>query len=130
MAFYIQSVHSKKYLDIKDNNDCKGAEVIIFDFTGGKNQQWKYKNGNIVSELNGLVLDIERGEESGKIIMWSKNGGDNQKWTFEDDFTIKSGLNFVLDVKDASKDNHTNLLAFSGHGGDNQKFRVVPVNDD
>lgn len=62
--------------------------------------------------------------------MWSKNGGDNQKWTFEDDFTIKSGLNFVLDVKDASKDNHTNLLAFSGHGGENQKFRVVPVNDD
>lgn len=55
MAFYIQSVHSKKYLDIKDNNDCKGAEVIIFDFTGGKNQQWKHKNGNIVSELNGYV---------------------------------------------------------------------------
>jgi hypothetical protein len=53
MAFYIQSLSSKKYLDIKDNDESEGAEVIIFDFHCGKNQQWKYKDGMIVSKLNG-----------------------------------------------------------------------------
>jgi hypothetical protein len=61
--------------------------------------------------------------------MWTKHGGDNQKWSFEDDFTIKSGLGFVLDVKDAATDNYTTLLAFDKHGNDNQKFRIVPVDD-
>jgi hypothetical protein len=55
MAFYIQSVSSKKYLDIKEADESKGAEVIIFDFKGGRNQQWKYKDGMIVSKLNGYV---------------------------------------------------------------------------
>jgi hypothetical protein len=55
MAFYIQSLDSKKYLDVKDNNESAGAEVIIYDFHGGKNQQWKYKDGMIVSKLNGCV---------------------------------------------------------------------------
>lgn len=53
MTFYIQSVHSGKYLDVKDNNENPGAEVIIYDFHGGKNQQWKYKDGMIISKLNG-----------------------------------------------------------------------------
>lgn len=76
-----------------------------------------------------LVLDVEGGAENGKIIMWSKNGGDNQKWHFEDDLTIKSGLGFVLDVKEDATDNRTTLMAYSRHGQDNQKFRVVPVDD-
>jgi hypothetical protein len=57
MAFYIQSISSGKYLDIKDNNESEGAEVIIYPFHGGKNQQWKYKDGMIVSKLNGYVLN-------------------------------------------------------------------------
>jgi hypothetical protein len=76
-----------------------------------------------------LVLDVEGGAENGKIIMWSKNGGDNQKWYFDDDFTIRSGLGFVLDVKEASTQDCTTLLAFSKHGQENQKFRIVPVDD-
>jgi hypothetical protein len=56
MSFYIQSVHSGKYLDVKEGKKEKGTAVIIHDFNGGKNQQWSYKNGMIVSNLNGCVI--------------------------------------------------------------------------
>jgi hypothetical protein len=56
MPFYIQSVHSGKYLDIRGGSKEKGAQVILFDFNGDKNQQWSYKKGMIVSRLNGCVI--------------------------------------------------------------------------
>ena len=56
MSFYIQNVHSGKYLDVRGASEEQGAQVIIFDFHGGKNQQWSYKSGRIVSELNGCVI--------------------------------------------------------------------------
>ena len=56
MPFYIQSIHSGKYLDIKGGNKHKGAQVIIWDFNGAKNQQWTYKKGMIISKLNGYVI--------------------------------------------------------------------------
>ncbi|KAJ9593321.1 hypothetical protein L9F63_015141 [Diploptera punctata] len=130
MTFYIESVHSGKYLDVKDASEEQGAEVVLFDFHGNKNQQWKYKNGMIYSKLNGLVMDIANNEDGGKIIMWNPHGGDNQQWIFERDFTIRSGLGTVMDVHGASTDNCTNIVGFSKHGGDNQKFRIVPVNKD
>jgi hypothetical protein len=56
MSFYIQSMHSGKYLDVSGGNKDKGTPVIIFDFHGNKNQQWSYKKGRIVSKLNGCVI--------------------------------------------------------------------------
>ena len=66
---------------------------------------------------------------NGEIIMWPENGGDNQKWYFDDDLTIRSALGFVLDVKDASRENSSTLLAYPKQGLDNQKFRIVPVEE-
>jgi len=56
MPFYIQSTHSGKYLDVRGGSKEKGTPVIIYDFNGGKNQQWIYKNGRIASKLNGCVV--------------------------------------------------------------------------
>jgi hypothetical protein len=56
MSFYIQSVHSGKYLDVKGGSKDQGTPVIIYDFNGGKNQQWTYKKGLIVSKLSGCVI--------------------------------------------------------------------------
>jgi hypothetical protein len=56
MAFYLQSVHSGKYLDVRGGSKEKGTPVIIYDFNGGKNQQWSYKKGRIVSKLSGCVI--------------------------------------------------------------------------
>jgi hypothetical protein len=49
-------VHSGKYLDIRGGSKEKGAQVILYDFNGDKNQQWSYKKGMIVSRLNGCVI--------------------------------------------------------------------------
>ena len=56
MPFYIQSVQSGKYLDIRGASKERGAQVTLYDFNGGKNQQWMYKKGRIVSKLNGCVI--------------------------------------------------------------------------
>jgi hypothetical protein len=127
MPFYIQSIHSGKYLDIKGGNKHKGAQVIIWDFNGAKNQQWTYKKGMIISKLNGLALDISGAQENGEIVMWTDHGGNNQKWNFDDDLTIRSELGTVLDVKDGSRENNSQLIATSSAGREHQKFRIVPV---
>ena len=55
MSFYIQSVHSGKYLDVRGGSKEKGTPIILYEFNGGKNQQWTYKKGMIVSKLSGCV---------------------------------------------------------------------------
>ena len=56
MVFYIQSVLSGTYLDIRGGSKEKGTPVILYEFNGAKNQQWTYKKGMIVSKLNGCVI--------------------------------------------------------------------------
>ena len=56
MPFYIQSVLSGQYLDVEGGSSDQGAKVITWDFHGGKNQQWTYKNGMIVSKDSGCVI--------------------------------------------------------------------------
>ena len=57
MPFYLQSVHSGKYLDVEGANSDRGTRVITFDFNGDANQQWSYRsNGTIVSKMNGCVI--------------------------------------------------------------------------
>jgi hypothetical protein len=61
--------------------------------------------------------------------LWSDGGADNQKWHFDDDLTIRSELGTVLEVKDGAQDNRSPLIAASKNGIDNQKFRVVPIQE-
>jgi hypothetical protein len=56
MSFYIQSVHSGKYLDVRGASKAKGTPLILYEFNGGKNQQWTYRKGMIVSRLSGCVI--------------------------------------------------------------------------
>jgi len=59
--------------------------------------------------------------------MWPENGESEQKWHFDEDMTIRSALGFVLDVKLTSKMHSSTVIAFSKHGEDNQKFRILPI---
>lgn len=125
MAFYIQSVHSGLYLDVKSDQESAGVEVIAYAFHGKKNQQWKYNNGMLFSKLNNLVLDVDSND---RIVMVEPSGTEKQKWHFDDDFTIRNEDGMVLDVQKGSKEAGTKVIAFKKHGGPNQKFRVVPIN--
>lgn len=58
MAFYIQSVDNGLYLDVRGENEAAGIDVIVYDFHGKKNQQWRYNNGMIFSKLNKYVVQF------------------------------------------------------------------------
>ena len=53
MSFIIKNVHSGLVLDVKESNSEHGAEIILYPYHGYENQQWVYKNGMIISKLNG-----------------------------------------------------------------------------
>ncbi|PSN29312.1 hypothetical protein C0J52_28244 [Blattella germanica] len=53
MSFMIKSADSGLVLDVKECNRKNGAEIILYPFNGGNNQLWTYKNGKIISKLNG-----------------------------------------------------------------------------
>jgi len=55
----------------------------------------------IVSQLNGLYLDIKHGSKDpgARLIMWHKTGGDNQLW-YANNGRIRSKLNgFCLEIE-------------------------------
>jgi hypothetical protein len=60
--------------------------------------------------------------------MVAPNGTAKQKWYFDDDFTIRNEEGMVLDVSKGSKEACTQVIAFKKHGGQNQRFRIVPIN--
>jgi hypothetical protein len=56
MPFFIENVQTGKYLDVRGGSKERGAQVILYEFNGNKNQQWTYKKGRIVSKLSGCVI--------------------------------------------------------------------------
>lgn len=61
---------------------------------GGVNQKWIYRNGQIVSIMNNLVIDIQNGDTtvSTPVQTWQDNGELQQKWCFVPESEIPAGL--------------------------------------
>jgi hypothetical protein len=56
MPFIIKSVSNGLVLDVKNAERRSGAEVVLWPYNGGPNQQWEYKNNMIYSKLGRYVL--------------------------------------------------------------------------
>jgi hypothetical protein len=56
MSFIIKSVSNGMVLDVRNNEKRNGAQVILWPYNGGNNQQWEYKNNMIYSKLGKYVL--------------------------------------------------------------------------
>ena len=50
-AFYIRSRHSAKYLEVKNSSKLVSAKLQMADFTGEKNQQWRFLPVNVTPDL-------------------------------------------------------------------------------
>ena len=74
-------------MDIADGRREAGARVITYPDHGGKNQQWSWEDGQLVSRLAGLVL---QGGEGGQVVMAAR-GGQGQVWRQE-----HQGEHFIL----------------------------------
>jgi hypothetical protein len=129
MPFIIKSVINGMVLDVKYEGKKSGTEVILWPYNGGKNQLWEYKNNMIYSKLSGLVLEMSAANFGGAVFTYTPHGGSHQKWYFDDDFTIRNGTGMVLNVEGNNFQQGTRIVGFQKQGGQNQKFRIEPFNN-
>ena len=91
-------------------------------------------NGNYV-DVRGASLDNDA-----EVIMWNKNGNDNQKFGIKRNsdhtYTITplhcrlKDIGRVLSVKNARSDNRAAVTQKDDEYGENQRWFIVPTNDD
>lgn len=95
----------------------------------------------ITSKHSGKCLDASgwSRENGARIIQWDWHGGANQRWQLLERGSFNSELVAVfrnlnsekcLDVSGWSRDNGAEIIQWDYHGGDNQRWRLVPVGDD
>lgn len=143
--YNIISKKSNLLMDVYSGGKDKGVNVIQWPETGGLNQQWKFElldNGfyKITSVLSGMSLDVYNGgkEDGNRVIQWPYHGGDNQLWYLIDDpdgtIRFMSKLSYdnyksVLDVYGGGTTPGVNVIQWSAHDGDNQKWYLQPVEE-
>jgi hypothetical protein len=66
-------------VDIAEGRKEEGARVIMYPGHGGKNQQWSWEEGQLVSALAGLVLQCGEGGE----VAMAGQGEQGQQWRLE-----------------------------------------------
>ena len=125
-----KSVRSKKYPDKvlhlhTENYKNRGfGNVILHPFHGGPNQRWKLEGDNIISDYQGLRLDIKQSNyDDGALVGGYRNTGNiNQKWSMNP----KERIYFIIKGKasgkvlDAATDTKVHLWPYHGH--DNQAW--------
>ncbi len=82
---------SSKALDVAGGKIDNGTSIIQWEFNGGNNQKWEFKEDGdyvqIINRATGKCVDVEGGkQENGtKIIQWENNKGNNQLWEISQD---------------------------------------------
>ena len=162
--------------DICEGNRKEGAGVISWTANNGCNQKWTFVDGHIISSMNDLVMEVDKGGHitmarcNDKNQMWTflperraesdvdeqfcfivsqaeknkcleiENGGhqghrlvcsvlkcennDNQLWALSDADELKSKTSFVADVSGEDRSAGAGVIAWTPHGGGNQKWSV------
>ena len=78
----------------------------------------------IVSQENGLVLDISTGEKGGDLVLSEARGKSSQLWRLDEDRRLVSKLGLVADIKGKNKRGGTVCHAWKAHDGLNQKWLI------
>ena len=133
--FLLQAEHNLFALQGADNNKIvtiqplnKKNQLQLFCYDSGKNAIYNAYSGNVLDIRGGG--DIKSGAE---IISFSYNHGHkNQQFKFNTDGTVETlaKTRFVLDVYQQGKKAGTKVTIYPRHGHLNQRFRIVPLNQD
>jgi len=118
-------VGSNRCLDVPNQSQTNGVQLVIWDCNGGANQQWTQLSNGAFQVYGTKCLDVRgQGTAPGTIVdIWDCNGGANQRWTFNADGTIvgvQSGL--CLDVTGAATGNGALIEIWTCNGGNNQRW--------
>ncbi|MFC4531259.1 alpha-L-fucosidase [Sphaerisporangium dianthi] len=122
----LRDVNSGKCLDVNGASQTNGAQVQIWDCTGGVNQQWATTSAGELRVYGNKCLDVNgNGTANGTpVIIWDCNGQNNQKWRLNSDSTITAvGAGKCLDVSALGTANGTKVQIWTCTGQNNQKWR-------
>jgi hypothetical protein len=144
--YKITSQKSGKVLDVKGGSTEDSVEIIQYDWHGGANQKWRFVplHGDdegyfeIASVNSGKCLDVNGGstDRGTQIIQyhWKGQGIKNQQWKLtsldSSDSIYKiecKHSKLVLDVKEGSLSNETDIIQWDWHGGSNQRWIITAV---
>ncbi|MGQ4406556.1 non-reducing end alpha-L-arabinofuranosidase family hydrolase, partial [Streptomyces hayashii] len=121
----LRGVGSGRCLDVSNASQTDGANLQIWDCSGGANQQWTSTDNGRLTVYGTKCLDVPgHATASGtRLVIWACNGGANQQWQVNSDGTVvgvESGL--CLSVTGAGTANTTAVEISTCNGGSNQKW--------
>jgi len=120
--------------------DAIPLPVLMREVNGTPTQKWYFVPENawpdgrliipsvqyffIVSQENGLVLNISTGQKGGNLVLTEADGRSSQLWRWDEDCRLVSKLGLVADIEGKSKKAGAVCHAWNAHDGLNQKWRV------
>jgi hypothetical protein len=121
----LHGVGSGRCLDVQNASQADGAQLQIYDCSGGASQQWTSTSAGALSVYGNKCLDVPGSATTAgtRVQIWTCHGGANQQWRVNADGTVvgvQSGL--CLDVSGAATANGTAVAIWTCHGGTNQKW--------
>jgi hypothetical protein len=124
----VRAAGAGKCLDVNGVSTTPGAQVQIWDCTGGANQSWTRTTAGELTVYSGdstRCLDASgQGTTPGtKVVIWNCNGGANQRWQVSSAGTVtgvQSGL--CLEVTGSGTANGTAVRLWTCTGQANQKW--------
>ena len=132
--------HSNMALDVAGASSADGANVLQWDYRGGRNQHFNVERlGNgyytIHAVHSGKSLDVFEfsTQPGGEIRQWSATGNYNQQWQIRASgsgyYTVVSRHSgMALDVWGGNKTAGTDVRQWPVAGGDNQQWYFRSVN--
>jgi hypothetical protein len=139
--YKITSRFSGKALDVAGASTENGANIQVWSYGGGSNQQFDIEDiGNgyysIRAAHSGKSIDVYRRctEPGCRIVQWEYHGDGNQQWQItgigDDHYEITSRYNGMpLDVWEWNWENGADVRQWDNTGGTNQQWAFERVSD-
>lgn len=130
------TIHSKKApgqcLDVNGAITLNATKVQLYQCNGSNAQKWYWDNGLLRSGVNwNRCLDVAYGGDSTKMQIWDcMPGAASQVFTQKPEGASQYSLlksevsGLCLDINGGRMENGNRVLAWTCHGGDNQRWRV------
>ncbi|SPF02742.1 glycosyl hydrolase family 95 catalytic domain-containing protein [Streptomyces sp. MA5143a] len=138
-VFRLVNRRSGKVLDITDGSPLDGATAILWPWTGGPNQQWRFEPNHdgsfrLVCVKSGKVLGSPGGSTvQGQVLeQWTDKAEAHQWWKlvpatsgYHRLLNVKSGL--CADAENGATADRTRIIQWPANTGSNQEWQIVAV---
>ncbi|WP_371484166.1 non-reducing end alpha-L-arabinofuranosidase family hydrolase [Kitasatospora sp. NBC_00315] len=121
----VRGVGSGRCLDVVNAGQSDGAQLQIYDCSGGANQLWTATSAAQLTVYGNKCLDVPNHATTAgtRVQIWACSGAANQQWRVNSDGTIvgvESGL--CLDVTGTGTANGTAVELWTCNGRSNQQW--------